>query len=628
MKKHFITAAALVVLFAVSITAQTGTVKISPVAPVPGGSVTVSYTPEAGSMKGAELYMRLFTYRKDDVRADEVILKSENGSMTGSIKIPADAMAAVLVFTDLKETDNNKGEGYTVSLYTNDGKILPGSRASLAEFLRGYGYMADLEFKNSVIYDLYKAEFKDNPGLKLTYYPVYARLLRRVEAENYKTMIMADLQPVLDKKEKTEADLELLVKSLPPGTNDSLSKALTKELISGYPKNPFALEVEMNTISGEKDIEKRLEMLNKFAEANPGNGSLDAMASGLIGAAVRNKEYDKIQSLIDRLKVKPATFIYYRIADRYYQDKKDSAGALEWAEKGIRYSDMLLSDLTKGKPDESTPSMYKASLLNDRALVLGLKADYLKKMNKSAEALAVMDEVYMITAEKDYDLINKYVELLIKNGNSEKAYTVIMENAPQGYANDYTYDMFKAVFAKVKGSSENPDQVISSLKAQAHDNKLAKFKKRLVNYKAPEFELYDLDGKLVKLSDYKGKFVVVDFWATWCGPCLASFPGMQKTIESFKGNDEVAFLFLNTWENKEDKKQNAIDFIAKNQYPFHVLMDDKDKVVTQFEVSGIPTKFFLDKNGNVRLKEVGFSGDTDGMPEEIQMIINLLKENI
>lgn len=628
MKKHFITAAALIILFAVSITAQTGTVKISPDKPVQGGVITVSYVPEAGSMRGSDIYMRLFTYRKDDVKADEVMLKSENGAMTGSITIPADAMAAVLVFTDLKETDNNKGDGYNVGLYTKDGKVLPGSRASLAEFLRGYGYMADLEFKNSVIYDLYKTEFKENPDLKLKYYPVYARLLRRVEAETYKTIIMTDLQPVLDKNEKTEADLELLVKSLPPGTNDSLSKALMNALITGYPKNPFALEVEMNTISGEKDLEKRLEMLNKFAGENPENGSLDAMASGLIGAAVRNKEYDKIQSLIDRLKVKPATFIYYRIADRYYQDKKDSAGALEWAEKGIKYSDLLLSDLTKGKPEASTPTMYKASLLNDRALVLGLKADYLKKMNKTAEALAVMDEVYNITVEKDYDLINKYAELLIKNGSSEKAYSVIMENAPLGYANDYTYDMFRAVFAKVKGTPDNLDQTISSLKKQAHDNKLAKFKKRLVNYKAPEFELYDLDGKLVKLSDYKGKYVVVDFWATWCGPCLASFPGMQKTIESFKGNDEVAFLFLNTWENKEDKKQNAIDFIAKNKYPFHVLMDDKDKVVTQFEVSGIPTKFFLDKNGNIRLKEVGFSGDTDGMPEEIQMIINLLKENI
>ncbi len=628
MKKQFITVAVMLVLFTVALSAQTGTVKISPEKPAPGSEIIVNYTPEAGTMKGASVYMRLFTYSKDKVAADEVILKSENGKMTGSIRIPSEAMAAVLVFTDLNESDNNKGEGYTVGLYTADGKVLPGSRASLAEFLRGYGYMADLEFKNSVIYDLYKSEFRDNPGLKLNYYPMYARLLRRVESENYKNLIMEDLLPVISKMEKTEADLELIVRSLPQGLNDSLIKVSESELLTKYPKNSYSVEKEISSINGEKDLQKRLEMINNFAQKNPDNENLSNLSASLIGAAVRNKEYEKIDGILENLSVKPTVFIYYRIADRYYQDKKDSAGALAWAEKGIKYSDILLADLNKTRPVSSTPSMYKASVLNERAMVLGLKADYLKMMNKSSDALTVIEEVYSISQEKDYDLINKYVELLIKNGDSQKAFSVIMENAPMGYANEYTYDMFRAVYSKVKGNSDNLDNTITLLKTQAHDYKLAKFKKRLVNYKAPDFELYDLDGRLVKLSDYRGKYVIVDFWATWCGPCLASFPGMQKAIERFNGNNEVVFLFLNTWENKEDKKQNATDFIAKNNYPFHVLLDDKDKIVTQFEVSGIPTKFFLDKNGNVRLKEVGFSGDTEGMPDEIEMIINLLKENL
>jgi thiol-disulfide isomerase/thioredoxin len=62
----------------------------------------------------------------------------------------------------------------------------------------------------------------------------------------------------------------------------------------------------------------------------------------------------------------------------------------------------------------------------------------------------------------------------------------------------------------------------------------------------------------------KGKTVVVDFWATGCGPCKASFPGMQKRVAKFKDNPDVKFVFVDTWERDGDKKKAAADFIAAN----------------------------------------------------------------
>jgi thiol-disulfide isomerase/thioredoxin len=137
--------------------------------------------------------------------------------------------------------------------------------------------------------------------------------------------------------------------------------------------------------------------------------------------------------------------------------------------------------------------------------------------------------------------------------------------------------------------------------------------------------LKDLDGNEVSLTSLKGKTVIVDFWATWCGPCLASFPAMQKAVEKFSGNDKVKFLFVNTWERVEDKIQNAKDFIAKNKYPFQVLMDLDNSVITSYKVSGIPTKFIIDKNGNIRFKSVGYNGDPDAMVEEISTMISLIE---
>jgi len=115
----------------------------------------------------------------------------------------------------------------------------------------------------------------------------------------------------------------------------------------------------------------------------------------------------------------------------------------------------------------------------------------------------------------------------------------------------------------------------------------------------------------------------VDFWATWCGPCIASMPAMKTVQEKLIAGGNVAFVFVDTWENVENKKQNAADFMAKNKYPFHVLLDEESKVVADFKVNGIPTKFIIDKTGNIRFKSIGFDGNDDALIDEVSMMVEM-----
>jgi hypothetical protein len=100
-------------------------------------------------------------------------------------------------------------------------------------------------------------------------------------------------------------------------------------------------------------------------------------------------------------------------------------------------------------------------------------------------------------------------------------------------------------------------------------------------------------------------------------------PAMKIAQEKFKARDDVAFVFVDTWESVENKKQNAADFMTKNKYPFHVLLDDDSKVVADFKVSGIPTKFVIDKTGNIRFKSIGFGGNDDALIDEVNMMVEM-----
>ena len=100
---------------------------------------------------------------------------------------------------------------------------------------------------------------------------------------------------------------------------------------------------------------------------------------------------------------------------------------------------------------------------------------------------------------------------------------------------------------------------------------------------------------------------------------------MQKTVTKFKDDPDVKFVFVDTWETSDKKEKNAADFIASHNYDFHVLMDNDSKVVEQFKVEGIPTKFVIDKNGIIRFKAVGFDGSDDKLVTELSTMIGMAK---
>lgn len=118
--------------------------------------------------------------------------------------------------------------------------------------------------------------------------------------------------------------------------------------------------------------------------------------------------------------------------------------------------------------------------------------------------------------------------------------------------------------------------------------------------RAPDFELPDENGKPHRLSDYRGRVVVLNFWATWCPPCREEMPSMERARKAV-ANDGIVLLAVNVGEDAD----TIFSFTASYPVGFPLLMDRHEKVIKQYPVIGLPTTFVIDPDGTMTHRAIG-----------------------
>ena len=603
-----------------------GSFSYSPSTPNPAEEITIMYNPDSTILSGMdEVKCIAYFYSNQLNNTVDVLLNKDGNMLTGKLITEGNTLGVILKFKAGDVVDNNNKSGYVIFLTNNDGEKLPGSLAGLAAAHNKWGaYYIDLERDRDKAYSFFEEEFKANPQVKEKFLQPYFETINVVRVEDSKTIIKAELEELEKKNELSEENYKLLADWYSKLDNIEKAELYEKVINEKFPQSEYVQIQKYLEFRKLEDVNDKIVFAEKYENEHPGTEYIEYMHDLIANSFRDAKDYKSAYEFLTNNSNKVSTYRFYSVAKRMIDEKTDMKTALEITKLGVKINRQEVEKPSGDKPEFYSDSEWK----EEREYYLGLNlfayGNILYNMDEKSNSLSPLEEAVDLTRREDGSVNELYSKTLVENGVYGKAIDEISAFIETGHGTAIMKDLLKEAYINEKGSDKGFGEYAARFEDTAKEKLKLKLEKEIILERAPAFTLNDLDGNIVSLADYRGKTVIIDFWATWCGPCRASFPGMKISVEKYSDNENVKFFFVNSWERVEDKHKSASEFIAKNEYPFRVLMDDENKVIEMFKVSGIPTKFIIDGEGNIRFKSVGFPGTDEQLVEEMDMMISML----
>jgi peroxiredoxin len=616
--------------------------RLQPEKPQPGQSVQLTYDPTGTKLAGAPAIGGVVYWLRSggDPIAQEFTPSRAGQAFGATLTVPDTVVGMALVFEHQQKREANGGKGYLYPLYTGTQPVA-GAGAALGQVHLDHYNTVGLEDRDTELArGQFEEEFQRYPASKRKHLQPYLFAFSPRREED-RAVLQREADAFAKLPDLTAEELDALARAYQQARQPERTKALTEQRNAKFGKSDrdafYALFRAVDdrkplTLAQRKAAYDAL-MAQYPAAPKPYHRQLHEYAyDRYLRVLADSGRADEVRTLTQQA---PAGYELITM-NAYNQIGRDAVKAeknqelalpyvrqaLDWAEKRIGQpagpTDSPTQTATQLRKQQERTYASFASTYGQLLLQQGKAAEALPHLETAAKRIyeyrsAATNDRYLAALEAVRpDAVQAEAEAMLRIGQGTPAMEKRLHEAyVRNRANTREYEAFR-----------------TDLRRQAAEYRRTELREKLMTRPAPAFSLVDLDGKAVTMADLKGKTVIVDFWATWCGPCIASFPAMKKAQESFKDDPNVVFLFINSWQQEADKRKTAGDFIAKNGYPFTVLMDEKDEVISAFKVSGIPTKFIIDGTGTIRFRSIGFgAGTDDSVVEELRTMVELVRES-
>jgi len=221
-----------------------------------------------------------------------------------------------------------------------------------------------------------------------------------------------------------------------------------------------------------------------------------------------------------------------------------------------------------------------------------VESRYFTNIGDTARAIAVLEKAIEVQGGDlyaDFGDHEQLGDLLLATGNFEKAIKHYAYAILTGAEEDRIVKTLEGKLTSIRVAEDSVRVLVSNLKKGVEENRVA----------APDFSVETIDGKKLSLKNLKGKVVVLNFWATWCGPCRREIPELNSLVEKYKGSSDVVFVAITN-----DLKERVANYLSQNEFKYTIAFDT-DGVYEKYNVTAVPTHIIIDRNGFIFSRIVG-----------------------